>query len=391
MNPGALQFQPSAAARRGALLLAAAGGGLLLLAALLAPQRFWANVLLDSYLLLGLGLGGAFFVALQGITASRWSVAFRRVPEAMAGILPAAGLALLAILLLHPSLYPWVGAGAHGEEALTGFKAFWLRLPFFWMRAALYLVLWTALARTLLRCSRQQDAAPGAPARAAGIRAAALFLVVFGWTFWLASFDWIMSLEPHWYSTLFGVYHFAGLFQAALAALILLLVWLRHRSPLRDFVNPEHFHDLGKLLFAFSTFWMYIWFSQYMLIWYANIPEETSYFIARLHGFWEPLFLLNLTLNWGVPFLVLLPRGIKRSPAALAKVAVVVLLGRWLDLYLMIFPPLLGETPVFGLWEIGSLLAVCGAFLLLFFRSLRQAPLVPVNDPFLSDSLHYHN
>ena len=381
------EFLPSARTIRWVQTFTLAGGITLGASAVLLPQRFWPNFLLVCYLLLGMGLAATFFLALQYVTGASWSVAFRRVPEAVSSLLPVAALGLGVILLLHPSLYPWVNGRGH----LSGFKAAWLNLPFFWIRSALYLILWILLARALVRSSQRQDRDSGGAGRRVTVRYAALFLVVFGLTFWLASMDWIMSLEPDWYSTVFGVYNFAGLFLAGLAALILLVIWLRRTSPLRDFVSEEHLHDLGKLLFAFSTFWMYIWFCQYMLIWYANLTEETHYFIARLHGFWEPLFLLNIVLNWGIPFLVLLPKACKRSPSTLAKVAAVVLVGRWLDLYLMIFPPTVGAAPVFGIWEVGAMFGAFGVFLIFFLRSIRQAPLVPVNDPFLRESLQYHN
>src|SRR5262249_39747770 len=147
------------------------------------------------------------------------------------------------------------------------------------------------------------------------------------------------SLEPDWSSTMFGVYQFAGLFLSGLAALTLLLLWLGRSEPMRRVVTSDHLHDLGKLLFAFSTFWMYVWFSQYMLIWYVNNPEEAVYFLRREQGAWQPLLIANVVLNWAVPFLVLLPRSAKRSPTVLARVCVVLLVGRWLDLYLMIGPP----------------------------------------------------
>jgi hypothetical protein len=371
---------------RGCLLI-----GLAALAAsgVLSPQRFWANWLLASYLLVGLGLAGTFFVALQYMTGASWSVALRRVPEALASLLPTGAVGLLAIFLLHPSLYPW--ADAAEKEALQGFKAAWLSLPFFWTRSVGYLALWFFLGRAIVRSSRRQDRDPHPEWTRRAVRYSALYVVAFGLTFWLASMDWIMSLEPEWYSTMFGVYNFAGLFLGGLAAIILLVVWLRKTTALGDFINEEHLHDLGKLLFAFSTFWMYIWFSQYMLIWYANIPEETTYFILRRHGFWEPIFLLNIFLNWIIPFVVLMPVSSKRNPATLAKVAIVVLAGRWVDLYLMIFPPLIGESPAFGLLEIGWIAGTFGLFMIICRRSLRQAPLVPLNDPRLEESLHYHN
>jgi len=360
-------------------------------AAIVSPQRLWTNLLLASYLLLGLGLAGTFFVALQYMTGASWGVAFRRVPEALASTLPAGAIGLLAIFFLHPSLYPWAHAGAEGGEHLTGFKAAWLSLPFFWARSVIYLALWYLLSRAIVRHSRQQDQDRSPQHTRVNIRYSAMFIVAFGLTFWLASMDWIMSLEPDWSTTMFGVYNFAGLFLGGLAAIILLVLWLSKTTALGDFVNEEHRHDLGKLLFAFSTFWMYIWFCQYMLIWYANIPEETGYFILRQHGFWQPIFLLNIFLNWIIPFVVLMPVSSKRDPSTLAKVTITVLVGRWVDLYLMIFPPLTGPTPVFGFWEVGTVAGLFGLVVIIVQRSFSRAALVPLNDPRLEDSLHYHN
>ncbi|MBK5290328.1 MAG: hypothetical protein JJE04_01365, partial [Acidobacteriia bacterium] len=352
------------------------------------PQRAWPAMLMASFLLLGLGLSGLFFVALQYASSAGWSVAFRRVPEAMTAALPFGALGLAVVFLIHPALYPWTGEGGHH---LPGFKGVWLSLPFFLVRAAVYVSLWIGFAALIVRGSRRQDEDGSVQHTRRNIRYSVLFLPVFAITFWLASTDWIMSLEPHWYSTIFGVYNFAGLFSSGLAMMILLILWLRARGPLTDFVNEEHLHDLGKLLFAFSTFWMYIWFSQYMLIWYANIPEETTYYIQRTQGFWLPLFLLNMLLNWAIPFAVLMPRPPKRNPVVLARVAVVVLLGRCLDLYLMVAPAVSNEGPAFGLLEASMFAGAIAVFLLVFIRWMRQAPPVPVQDPFLSESLHYHN
>ena len=167
-------------------------------------------------------------------------------------------------------------------------------------------------------------------------------------------------------------------------------VILRRRGPLAGAFREEHLHDLGKLLIGFSCFWMYIWFSQYMLIWYSNIPEETSWFIRRTHGPWGPIVLASILLNWVVPFFVLLPRPCKRSESVMLKIAVVVLLGRWLDLYIMIFPSVTGNTPMFGLPEVSTIVGVCCLMAILFIRSFAAAGSVPHNDPFLADSLHYH-
>jgi hypothetical protein len=196
-----------------------------------------------------------------------------------------------------------------------------------------------------------------------------------------------MSLEPGWSSTMFSVYQFAGLFLAGLAGIIVLAAWLRRLGPFRQVLTTEHVHDLGKLLFGFSTFWMYLWFFQYMLVWYVNNPEETNYFARRLHGGWRPLFLLDIALNWGIPFLVLLPRASKQRVGVLVAVSVVILAGRWLDLYIAILP-YAGEPTLTTLaWELGLLAGAGGLFALVFFAAFGKAAVIPVGDPFLSESL----
>jgi hypothetical protein len=199
---------------------------------------------------------------------------------------------------------------------------------------------------------------------------AIVFLAVFAVTLSLAGIDWIMALEPLWFGTIWGVYQFSGLMMAAWAAIILAAVTLRKQGFLTSQFSDDQLHDLGKLLIGFSCFWMYIWFCQYMLIWYSNIPEETSYFILRTQGSYGPLVVGSILLNWVVPFFVLLPRSSKRSESTMVRIAVVVLMGRWLDLSLMIFPPVLGAEPVFGLPEIAGLCCLCGLAGALFVRSL---------------------
>ncbi|HSB16357.1 MAG TPA: hypothetical protein VLE22_18045 [Bryobacteraceae bacterium] len=366
-----------------------AAGGFLALAfgLLLAPQRALGSLLMAGYGLVCLGLAGILFVAIHYASGAAWGTAFRRVPEAMCAALPY-GAAMLAVVFLYGSpLYPWI----RDRGEMAGFRAVWLSFPFFLARAILYVGLWFLLTRAILKTSRLQDDTrdPGATPRNA--RLSVIFLLVFGVTFWLASFDWIMSLEPHWSSTIFGIYNFAGMFSSGLAVIILLVVWMRRAGPLRDFVTDEHLHDLGKLLFAFSTFWMYIWFSQYMLIWYADIPEETVHYIKRQHQFWMPLFIANMVLNWVVPFVVLLPTRTKRTGSLLAKAAAVVLVGRWLDLYIMIQPATGGSNPRFGLWEAAALVGVIAIFILVFSRAMNSAPPVPLGDPHLAESVNYHN
>jgi hypothetical protein len=368
------------------LITAAAG-------AFLAPTRMWASWLLVAYYAVGIGLAGLCFVAIHYTTGSTWSVAIRRVPESLAGTLPFS-IAMLAILLVaHPQLYGWTtdAALASSTERALAFKQFWLSRPFFLARAVVYCGIWILFAGAIRRRSRRQDQDGDPRWTHENVRLSAVFLILFGVTVTLASFDWLMSLEYHWFSTIFGVYNFAGLFESGLAVIILIALWLERAGPLKNVLNEGHLHDLGKLLFAFSSFWAYIWFSQYMLIWYTDIPEETAYFVRREHGDWFPFFIINIFLNWVIPFGVLLRRDMKRQRKVLAIVAGIVLLGRWLDLYLMIFPPLVGESPTVGLWELGLTLGAIGAFSLVLAGVLRGAPAVPVADPHLVESLQYEH
>jgi hypothetical protein len=348
----------------------------------MAPQRAWANVLLASNYLVGLSLGGLVLVALHYVTGARWSVPLRRLPEALSFALPVGGLGLIVTLVVQPSLYPWY-AGASAEEHASALRSLWLDRPFFLVRALVYLAVWLAFAAAILHNSRRQDKTGEPNLTAWNIRLSAGFLVAFGVTCWLSSYDWLMSLEPHWQSTVFGVYNFASLFVSTLAAVTLLAVCLGRCGPLERFLTRDHLHDLGTLLFAFSSFWMYTWFCQYLLIWYTNHPDEGIYFWRRSDQPWPALLLLNLVLNWGIPFGVLLFRGAKRQPLILATVAVIVLAGRWLDLYVMIFPSQPDPSGLPGVLEIGLMLGAVGLFALVVFRALAQAPLVPVNDPFL--------
>jgi hypothetical protein len=379
-------FRAPSGAVRAARVLAAVGAVTAVAGMFLDPDRLWTDWLLVAMCLLGVALGGLFFLALQDVTGARWSAAIRRVPEAMAATMPIVVAVVLIGVVARPSLYPWTRMTLGAEEG--AFRQAWLTWPFFVVRALAYAGAWIVCALAILRGTHGREArdrrAPPA------VAPAAVFLVLFAVTFSLASFDWVMSREPLWSSTIFAVYNFAGLFLSGLAVLIILVVWLEAAGPLQGIVRDEHLHDLGKLLFAFSTFWMYIWFSQYMLIWYANIPEEAAYFVARTRQAWQPLFLLDVALNWGIPFVVLLRRDTKRNRATLVKVAAVLLAGRWLDVYLMLLPPVLGPQPSAGVLEVGLTAGAVGLLLLALFHALGRAPLVPRGDPFLAQSLHYH-
>lgn len=354
-------------------------GALALVAGFLQmPQRTWINLLLASNFLIGLGLGGLVLLALHYVTGARWSTPFLSIPEAMTAALPLASIGLIAVLICCPSFYAASVSSEHSESPL---HHLWLQRPFFLARSLVYCSLWIAFAVVMVRNSRHLDKDSDTGPTDRNLRLSALFLVVFGVTCWLSSTDWLMALDRNWASTIFSVYNFAGLFLSALAAETVLVLWLRRRSSLKGVVQDGHLHDLGTLLFSMSSFWMYTWYCQYLLIWYVNNPEETTYFRVRMNGVWPVWLFLDLALNWGIPFVVLLFRSAKRNPWILGMVALLVLAGRWVDLALMILPSQADAAQVPGLLEAGLLLGTLGVFLLVVFRSLGKAPLVPIHQP----------
>jgi hypothetical protein len=376
-----LAFRPRLLTFVSVQLLALAGCIGLVIGAYLAPQRTAANVLLASNYLMGLALGALVLLALFNVTGARWGEPLLRMLEALGMTLPLGGLGLVAVLCLWPALYTWHGSAAAAGEAGSPLRSFWLDPPFFFVRALLYLGIWLAFLAAIVLTSQRQDRTRSASLARRSARLSAGFLVAFGVTGWLASSDWIMSLEPDWSSTIFGVYNFSGQFLSALAAATLLAIWLRQVSPLRTYLTEDHLHDLGKLLFGFSSFWMYTWFCQYLLIWYTNHPEETRYFLRRWDGAWPAFLLLDLVLNWAIPFVVLLFRGAKKSPIILGTVCLVVLAGRWVDLYVMIFPSQGAALAEPGLIESVVALAAVGLFSVVFFLVLSFAPLIPATVP----------
>jgi hypothetical protein len=217
----------------------------------------------------------------------------------------------------------------------------------------------------------------------------AIFLVVFGLTFTLASIDWLMSMEPHWYSTVFAIYNFSGLFTSALAVILLTSIALRRAGKLPQ-LRDDHLHDLGKLTLGMATFWAYIWFCQYMLIWYSHIPEETAWYAHRQEAGWAVIHVANPIIGWLIPFLLLLPRAAKRNAKTLARVAVLLLFARWFDLYYVVNPVVMPDGPKLGLWELAPMVAVVAVGILALARVLQSHPLIPKRDPYLVESLHHH-
>ena len=379
---------PARLARR-AGIVADVAFAVTLLGIVLAPESAAPALLVASQYVLGLALGGLAFVAFSFVTKAGWSVAIRRVPECFARTLPLGALLTVGALLLAPWLYEWTHPEVVARDAILQSKAAWLNLGFFWVRALLCLGVWFVFARALLGTSAGQDLDGDARATGRGVALSAGFLAAFALTFSVASFDWLMSLEPHWFSTMYAVYNFSGLFVSALSALLVVAILLRRLGPLDGVLRPDHVHDLARLLFGFTTFWAYIWFCQFMLIWYANLPEETVWLTARGTGGWRVLTLANLAVNWLIPFLVLLPRPAKRSESVVLKVAALLLLGRWLDLYLLVVPAHRPLDPAPSLWDVSAMVLALALLVLVLLRVLGRTRLIPAGDPMLEESLHH--
>ncbi|HWP42421.1 MAG TPA: hypothetical protein VNO14_04250, partial [Blastocatellia bacterium] len=242
--------------------------------------RLWPGFLLSSFYFLTLALGAAVFVSIHHVSNAGWSAALRRVPEAMMGYLPLGAAAMLLVFFGRHSIYEWTHGGLHGAGEAIKLKSAYLSTAFFFARMAVVLAVWVLLSRLIWRESRRQDEDGSLEHTARSKRYSAIFLAVFAVTFSLASFDWLMSIEPEFYSTIYAFYCFSGLFLTGIAAIAILVIMLRRRGFLAE-ISEEHLHNLGKLIFGFSTFWAYMWLSQYILIYYANIPEETIYYLKR--------------------------------------------------------------------------------------------------------------
>jgi hypothetical protein len=264
-----------------------------------------------------------------------------------------------------------------------------LNTVFFLIRMVVFFALWIIFFKWLRNLSINEDLHGGTNYYHKSITVSAIFLVIFGISSSMSAWDWVLSIDTHWFSTMFGWYVFASWFVSGLAATTLTVVILKQNGYLK-MVNANHLHDLGKFVFAFSIFWTYIWFSQFVLIWYANIPEESIYFIERLNDHYKWIFFVNLLINFAFPFLVLMTRDAKRQMIMLKIVTIAILLGHWLDFYMMMMPGTLRSEASIGLIEIGTTLIFLGIFLLAFTKGLTKASLVPVNHPFLEESIHHH-
>lgn len=349
--------------------------------------RTWSNLLIDGFYVLSIALGGMLFIAVQQLCGSIWSVGMRRVAEAMMCALPVAALMMLALFFGRGDLYAW-GAAARSTERAAALATPYFAAPVVLARLALFLTLWLVFAWLIRRASVRADISADPVHHRRTVQYCAAFVVLFAVSFSLASVDWLLALDPRWMSTMYAVYVGAGLLVQGVAAVTLIVVLLHQRGHLVETVNANHLHDLGKLLLALTTFWAYIWLCQYLLIWYGNLPDEVTYYIVRTSPRWAVVFFGNFIVNWVVPFGVLLPRAAKRSPIVLKWVAVLILIGRWIDVYLLVMPQTM-KAPALGLIELSIAAAYGSVLWFVVSAALARQPLVVFHDPRLVECLHH--
>jgi hypothetical protein len=355
------------------------------------PKQFFFSWLVSFLFFLSLALGGLFFVLIQYASQGGWGIVVRRIGETVFATLPVIALLFIPVLLGLHDLYSWTVPGAAEHDALLRWKAPYLNVPFFLIRAAVFFAVWSFIALAYFRGSRGQDTSgdPGVSARLR--RFAGPAVIVLALTQTLASVDWIMSLTPHWYSTMFGVYFFAGSFVGFIALLSVVAVAMRQARLLDTVISPEHLHDIGKFLFAFTAFWAYIAFSQFFLMWYANLPEETVWYKARLEGSWMYVTIFLAAGHFGAPFFYLMGRTVKRKGTTLAIGGAWLLAMHFLDLYWQVMPTLHpgGFTP--SVLDVAAFVATGGCFVAAAGWLMRRQALVPLRDPRLDESLAFEN
>ncbi len=375
------------------------------------PTRIWATIIYNNHFFLKVALCAMFFISANNIGYSGWIVGIRRILEAISLYVPIGATLMLIIMALGFShVYHWgdtdlINPDSPKYDAILASKAWYLNMPFFWGRLISYAVVWSALILIMRRMSLNSDADPSISSYQKTKYLTALFILFFAVTSSTSSWDVLMSVQPHWYSTLFGWYNFISAFVTVMSVTMLFFIYLRGKGFLPH-VNDSHMHDIGKFMFGFSIAWAYLFYSQFMLIWYSNMPEETVYFNERINHY--PLIMyLMVMMNFIAPFFILVTRGAKRNNKVVVALAIIIIVGHWLDYYQEVVPGALANmlghgahhdahaAPYYadgmlGVIDIGLFLAYAGAFSFVVFNALSKAPLLPVGHPFAKETL-YHN
>ncbi len=354
----------------------------------------WAAFYTAAIFFLLISLGVLAFYAIQIVAQAGWSPILFRVMQGISSYLPVGSVIFFLLLvaaslhLSHNGMFIWMDKEHIADDKLIQGKIGYLNVPFFLIRAAIFLAGWNFYRYLTRKLCLAQDEANDNVSYKKNFKWSAGFLVFFIVTESIMSWDWIMSLDPHWFSTLFGWYVFASFFVSGITVIALVTLYLKSKGYLED-VNTSHIHDLAKFMFGISIFWTYLWFSQFMLIWFSNIPEEVTYYVQRIEQYTLPFWGM-LALNFLFPLLILVNTDFKRITWIVVMAGIVILIGHYIDFYNMIMPATVGEEWFIGAGEIGSVLFFLGLFILVVFTSLTKVPLVPKRNPFIEESKHFH-
>ena len=358
-------------------------------------DQFFFSYLASFVFFTGLGLASIFMVMFHHITRSKWGTVLRRIPESMGANLWIWGIAVIPVLLGMHNLYHWSHADAVAHDHILQAKAPFLNPTFFIIRQVIYFVIWGFVGRKLYQASVELEKTGDWGITTLMRKVSAPAIPLFGFSIAFAGFDWLMSLDPHWFSTMFGVYFFAISFQSFWAILLLMIMFLHSKGILKNTIGIAHIYDLGAWLFAFTVFYAYIAFSQFLLIYYANMPEETLWFYNRLENGFQYIAYGTLLLRFVLPFIVLLNRDQKQKLNVLRFVAIVVVVMHFLEIHWIIKPTMHSEEIhglAFSWMDLTTFFGLGGMFFWLFFNSFKKNSMVPENDPKLEASLEksYH-
>lgn len=356
------------------------------------PHRMWLSLLLNNYYFLSLAIGASFFFSLQYITQSGWSSGFKRIPEAIASYIPVAAIMMFIAFIGMKEIYPWINPESKGFDShsihLIEHKAPYLNIPFFLIRAFIFLSVWIIMTQVLRKLSLREDLSGGTSYFEKSEHYSKVYIFLLAATFSLATFDWIMSVDPTWFSTIFSLKNFVSAFFHGTGLIVLIVVILHHYG-FFPFINNAHWHDFSKYIFILGTIWVYFWFAEFLLIWYANIPEETIYFVKRHEYPWNITFYLAPILNWVIPFLALLSNYFAKKKWVLGIVVSCTFVGMWIDLFNQIMPGSIGSFHL-GFIEIGTFMGFAGLFLYIMGYTLSRSALIPANHPYLNECVHHH-
>ena len=352
----------------------------------------WAALYVAAFFFFMISLGVLAFYAIQRAAQAGWSPVLYRVMEGITAYMLPGGIIVIAILALSSMhfnhLFIWMDPEVVAHDKLIAGKTGFLNVPFFLVRALIYIGGWATYRYFSRKFSLAQDQADDISNHKKNFRISAGFLVFYIVTESMMSWDWIMSIDPHWFSTLFGWYVFASMFVSGITAIALITIYLKSKGYL-EFVNDSHIHDLGKFMFGISVFWTYLWFSQFMLIWYSNIPEEVTYFMTRIEDYNLPFFGM-VVMNFIFPLLILMNSDYKRINYFIVMAGIVIILGHYMDVFNMIMPSAVGDQWFIGIAEIGGFLFFLGLFIYVVFSELTKAPLLAKGDPFMGESERFH-